>query len=459
MGESVSDNIKVDYIERPESFCSREAQKFSWKKYALGWVYPLICFIIVLVTFILVKSSLDMTDLPLESELYNPKEGFNAARAHKHLVALSQSPHGFESPKNNLNVEYIINQVKALQDKTDHISYLHDNSSQLVVPQSDKNRIGEGSFSTYFVTSNLLVKFKGSNSNGRAVMLSAHYDSRPITPGASDAGIPVCVSLEILEALIQSPPEGYDVMVNFNNGEELGLLGSLGFKFHPWAKDVDSFINLEASGTGGKAFLFQSSSNSLVKALASGSYRHINGMSNDLFSMGIINSGTDYKVYKDNYNIPGVDIAFYRNRAFYHTTMDDLEHVSIASINQMGNFAYNGVKKIEKYGLSKEVSKVVAFDFFGSSPVYTLTSFYVLIALFFVFEIILLVAYKLKIRHIQPLFTEGRPFIHILKGLLFSILTIIFTAIFGAILIVITNAANKNPLVSNYYAFNLEEMG
>ncbi|KXN66022.1 hypothetical protein CONCODRAFT_80620, partial [Conidiobolus coronatus NRRL 28638] len=411
----------------------KEGGSFSWKRYAFGWVYPFISFIIVLVTFIIVRNTLNLTDKPLESDLYNPSEGFNAARAYKHLAALSKDPHSFASTKNEVALEYILSQVKVLKGKSDRISYLHDNSSQVALSQSGKTYLGRAGYGTYFVTSNLVVKFKGTNSNGRAIMLSAHYDTSPLAPGASDASIPVSVSLEILEALIQSPPEGYDVMVNFNNGEEMGLLGSVGFKTHPWAGDVDSFINLEASGAGGKAFLFQSCSSSLVKALASGSYSHINGMSNDLFSMGIINSGTDYEVYKVDYKIPGVDIATYKNRAFYHTNKDDLEHAPIATVNQMGNFAYEG-----------ELKKVVAFDFLSSSAVYSKTSFYVLIALFFVFEIILLVAYKLKIRHIQPLFNEGRPLIHILKGLLFSILTIIFTAIFGAIVIVITNAANKN---------------
>jgi hypothetical protein len=448
MNEISLEELQHRDIKIREGYRSSDGKKFNLKRYALDWVYPLIAFIIILITYILVKSSLDLKDLPLESEIYNPIEGFSAARAYKHLSEISKVPHGFDSPNNQKTLVYIVNQVKLLQEKTDRILYFHDNSSQLALPQSDMSWIGEGSFSTYFIASNLMVKLKGINSNGRAIMLSAHYDTRPITPGASDAGIPVSISLEILEALIQSPPEGYDVMVNFNNGEEMGLLGSLSFQYHPWAKDVDSFINLEASGTGGKAFIFQSSSYALTKALSSGPHHHANAMSFDLFSLGIMNSATDYKVYKNNYNISGVDIAIYKNRAFYHSTKDDLEHASIASINQMGNYAYQGVKNIGKYGLSRDMTKVVAFDFLNSTPVYNLTSFYILIAIFYFFEAILFAVYLIKIRYIQPLFTEGKAACQISKSILFSILSILFTALIGFIIIKITSAVNINVIHS-----------
>jgi hypothetical protein len=160
--------------------------------------------------------------------------------------------------------------------------------------------------------------------------------------------------------------------------------------------------------------------------------------------MGIINSRTDYQNYKNDYGIPGVDIALYRNRAFYHTTKDDLEHTSIASVNYMGNFAYQGVKNIGKFGLSGTMTKVIGFDFYNSTAVYNFGSFYALIAIFWILEVILLVIYLVKIRHIQPLFTEGKAVYQILKGILFCILSILFTALVGFVLIKITNVANTN---------------
>lgn len=56
---------------------------------------------------------------------------------------------------------------------------------------------------------------------------------------------------------------------------------------------------------------------------------HGNALSADAFARGVIRSGTDYSVYV--YGIPGekdgmggLDLAFYKNRAYYHTPFDSI---------------------------------------------------------------------------------------------------------------------------------------
>ena len=42
----------------------------------------------------------------------------------------------------------------------------------------------------------------------------------------------------------------------------------------------------------------------------------------DVFKLGLLQSDTDYTVYAYGWGVPGVDMAYYAGRGFYHTTRD-----------------------------------------------------------------------------------------------------------------------------------------
>ena len=50
-------------------------------------------------------------------------------------------------------------------------------------------------------------------------------------------------------------------------------------------------------------------------------------LSEDVFQQGIVRSDTDFSVYT-KYGIPGLDLAFYKNRAVYHTKDDSVSILS-----------------------------------------------------------------------------------------------------------------------------------
>jgi acetylornithine deacetylase/succinyl-diaminopimelate desuccinylase-like protein len=86
-----------------------------------------------------------------------------------------------------------------------------------------------GSVGVYFEGTNVLVKVDGSDpdfslANG-AVLFSAHYDSVPTAPGATDDGMGVASLISLLEYLALHRPRRTAVF-NINNGEEDGLHGA-----------------------------------------------------------------------------------------------------------------------------------------------------------------------------------------------------------------------------------------
>src|SRR6267143_1539126 len=92
----------------------------------------------------------------------------------------------------------------------------------------------------------------------KAVLLSAHYDSVPAGPGASDDGAGVATVLEIARILAARPPPPHPVVLLLTDGEEAGLLGATLFvQQHPLSKQVKAAVNLDARGTSGPSLMFE----------------------------------------------------------------------------------------------------------------------------------------------------------------------------------------------------------
>ncbi|HEY9295235.1 MAG TPA: M28 family peptidase, partial [Phormidium sp.] len=75
---------------------------------------------------------------------------------------------------------------------------------------------------------NVFAERKGTDSNAGAILVAAHYDTVPNSPGADDNATGVAVVLE-LARLLGSRATPRTLQVAFFDREELGLLGSLAF--------------------------------------------------------------------------------------------------------------------------------------------------------------------------------------------------------------------------------------
>jgi hypothetical protein len=183
---------------------------------------------------------------------------------------------------------------------------------------------------------NLLARLPG-RSAGPAVLLAAHYDSVPAGPGIADDLAGVAAIIEVARALQAGPAPRNPVVFLLDEGEEAGLLGARAFVAgHAWAREVGAVINLEARGTGGLSFMFETSDDNawLVDAYAR-AVRRPAALSLTYEVYKRLPNDTDLTVFK-RAGMAGMNFAFIDEVSHYHTPLDDLAHLDTGSLQHQG---------------------------------------------------------------------------------------------------------------------------
>ncbi|OHE91790.1 peptidase family M28 [Colletotrichum orchidophilum] len=223
---------------------------------------------------------------------------------------------------------------------------------------------GSSAYATYFEGTNKLVYIRGTededgewwrgkrdarNIGQGGVLVNAHYDSVSTGYGATDDGMG-CVS--VLQMLNYFTSPGHQpkrgVVLLLNNGEEDGLYGAKAYHYSPLYHFTTSFVNLEGAGAGGRAILFRTTDLEVSKAYANAPHPFGSVVAADGFKLRAIRSETDYKVWVENFGQRGLDIAFYRPRARYHTNQDDARHASQDSLWHMLSNGLAAVDSLQK---------------------------------------------------------------------------------------------------------------
>ncbi len=173
-----------------------------------------------------------------------PDSVFSSGRAMSHLVRIASEAHPPGSPAHADVREYLLAQLRAL-------------GHEPIVQTATSTPSGD-SITRAATVRNILARIPGSQPGGRAVLVTAHYDSREIALGAADDGSGVVAILEALRALGTGPPLRNDLIVLITDAEELGLLGAQAFvDHHPWMADVALVVSIEMRGGGGPSMMFE----------------------------------------------------------------------------------------------------------------------------------------------------------------------------------------------------------
>ena len=172
--------------------------------------------------------------------------------------------------------------------------------------------------------------------SGQAVLLNAHYDSTPVGPGAGDDGIGVATLLEV-GSILKDRPLKRPVILLFNEGEELGLVGARAFLADPLSRNVGSLINLEARGVRGPANMFETSvPNGPAIAVFGRAASHpvANSLSTDVYRL--LPNYTDVNSFAERHWLT-LNIAPIGNETRYHSPGDDLAALDHRTLQHMGD--------------------------------------------------------------------------------------------------------------------------
>jgi hypothetical protein len=284
---------------------------------------------------------------PQARELETPSDQFSAMRAFVQLedILAENVPHPAGSAAN-----------KRIRQR------LEDKFSALgLEPQIQSDLICGTKFPGCTEVENIIAVQKGSDpalSGGKAIMLTAHYDSVAAGPGAGDDGAGVAAILEIARILSTGSPLANDVIYLITDGEESGLRGAELFaKDHPLMGRIGVIVNAEARGASGPAFMFQTSANNkkLIDIFApKAPHPAANSLSVEIYKR--LPNDTDYSVYKD-IGVPGLNFAFVGGASLYHSERDDLAHLSKNSLQHLGESALAAVRQLGSQNIDQLEAK------------------------------------------------------------------------------------------------------
>ena len=228
-----------------------------------------------------------------------------------------------------------------------------------------------------------------------SLLLASHVDSVHVSPGGCDNAANVAIVVETFRAFTaqlvetnkpyeeRSEPSRNNktiipLILMFTSAEEDGFMGAAGVvRDHPWFNQVASFVNFEAMGSGGPHRLFRitdgGSSRELVRMWSRGAKSPVGTViASDIFNSGLIKSDTDFRVFRDIGDVPGLDVAFVEDTKIYHTPFDTFTRLIThrpGSIQASGDNAlgfaleyYRGIQSDEGIIEKGDVSTTVTGD-------------------------------------------------------------------------------------------------
>ncbi len=256
-----------------------------------------------------------------------PAEVFSAQRAWRHVEVLAAEPRPVGSAGHQQARRYLQESLRASGAEV-----------HLLTGPSVSVRYGVP-FEAGRVT-NILARLRGTApEEASAVLLVAHYDSMPGSPGAGDDALGVAALLETLRALKAGPALKGDVLLLFTDAEEGGLLGIQSFlQQHLGRERVGFVLNLDARGVRGPALLVSAAGP--VGELVSGARAAapLAASSAFLWMARPWTRGTDFSPLAEA-GLAGLNFVIVDGAARYHTGGDTPEALDGGSLQHAGDLA------------------------------------------------------------------------------------------------------------------------
>ncbi|MDO1558077.1 M20/M25/M40 family metallo-hydrolase [Brevundimonas sp. 2R-24] len=262
-----------------------------------------------------------------------PAERFSAGRAMQTLAEIARAPHPSGSAEHRRVFNHLSRRMGQLgletgaqggpMSQAGAARYRRWFGEQAQVPQA----------------LNLIGVLPGTDRSLPAVVIMAHYDTVPGSPGAGDDSSGVAAALEAVRAVKAQGPTRRDIIVLLTDGEELNLEGArLFFAAHPLRSGVGAVINLEARGSG-RVLMFETGPE--AGALADLYAREVERPSAHSMAAAIYSlmpNDTDFSIPREA-GIGGYNLAFTSGPETYHSPSSTVDRVDPGSIQHMGDHA------------------------------------------------------------------------------------------------------------------------
>jgi len=256
---------------------------------------------------------------------------FSAARAVKHVEAIAQYPHPMGSSQIDEVRDYIVAELVGMGippevQETTVPDYFGTNSNEPVDVH------------------NIFGVLPGANPTG-SVVLAAHYDTVPPSPGANDDSSGVATLLETARSLRAAPPLRNDIIVLFTDAEEPGQFrygASFFVAKYESMDDVRLVLNFEALGRTGPSIMFETAPGNswLIEGLTQGAPDPVAfSFMSDLYRL-VAEGGTDFAAFEEA-GVNGLNFAYSFERTVYHSSLDNIESLDQRSLQHHGDCALN----------------------------------------------------------------------------------------------------------------------
>lgn len=304
---------------------------------------------ILILLFIVVFAAISFrASLPPEVIPASDTDSFSAERAMQYLRKVAAEPHSVGTLAHTRVRDYIV-------------SYCENKGLEVEVQSGINFETRDSGVNAAFVK-NIIARLKGTDPNGKAILVVSHYDSQINTAAAADDGAAVAAQMEVIDMLTKGERLKNDVIFLFTDSEEMGLDGADYFvDNYKQMEEIGLILNFESRGNSGTAYSFETTSQNgwMLREFKKAVKKPVtNALAYEIYKL--MPNGTDFTEFKRT-GITGINSAFIDGWAYYHSPADTPENIDQRSLQHHGDHMLGMIRHFGTMNLSETKSSDVIF--------------------------------------------------------------------------------------------------